>query len=116
MKFLADVNITQTVIKFLRQNGHDVLDIKKENLKFFDVEIIKIALKENRIILTHDKDFLALVKYPKYQVGVIAIRLKRQNAQYFCERLRNLFEDKTEEALNNSLTIITEETTTSNRY
>lgn len=48
MKFLADVNITQTVIKYLRNAGHDVTDIKQKNQKSSDIEIIKLALKEKK--------------------------------------------------------------------
>lgn len=32
MKFIADVNIAQFLIKQLRQDGHSVIDIKKEEL------------------------------------------------------------------------------------
>ena len=32
MKFLADVNIAQSVIYFLRKLNHDVLDAKKDHL------------------------------------------------------------------------------------
>ena len=81
MKFIADVNIAKTVITSLRKKGHDVIDIKKLNRTISDTEIIKLALKENRIVLTHDKDFLALTQYPKYQVPAIVIRLYEQNAR-----------------------------------
>ncbi len=109
MKFITDVNITQTVIAFLRQSGHEVLDLKKSNRTLSDIEIIKMALEEGRIVLTHDKDFLTLVKYPKYQVGTIIIRLLVQNSQHFCDKLKDLFREYTEDSLINSLTIIREE-------
>lgn len=109
MKFLADVNITQTVITFLRHLGHEVLDIKKQSLEISDIEIIDIALKKDMVILTHDKDFEALVQFPKYRVGLIAIRLKKQDAKYFCERLRDLLEKQSEELLKRSMTLIKEE-------
>lgn len=54
------------------------LVIKKRNPLEKDKEIIELAIKENRIILTHDKDFLTLTKYPKYQAGTVVIRLKEQ--------------------------------------
>jgi len=110
MKFAADVNIAQKVIKLLVQNGHDVLDIKKQNRKAPDIGIIKLAFKEKRIILTHDKDFQVLAQFPKYQVGTIVTRLKKQTPLHHWEKLQNLVKDKSEEELNNSLTILTEET------
>lgn len=109
MKFIAGVNITQTLITFLRHLSHEVTDIKKQDPKITDIEIVRIAKKEDLIILTHDKDFLVLVKYPKYQVGTIAIRLQIQNAQYFCERLKELLDKYSKEVLGNSLTVLKEE-------
>ncbi len=50
MKFVADINIAQDVIKNLRHNGHDVLDIKKEKPKVSDTDLIKVAQKEERIM------------------------------------------------------------------
>jgi hypothetical protein len=43
MKFLADVNIPQSVIFSLRENGHDVLDIKEKSVNLKDSEIVSIA-------------------------------------------------------------------------
>lgn len=54
MKFIADVNVGQKLIRLLNQTGYDVIDIKKKNPTSPDTEIIKLAKKENRIILTHN--------------------------------------------------------------
>lgn len=113
MKFVADVNVAQKVIKLLRQNGHNVLDIKKQDPKTSDKNIIKFALKEKRIILTHDKDFQVLTHFPKYQVGTIVIRLKKQTAAHHWKKLQDLLNAKNADELNNSLTIITEESVNS---
>lgn len=52
MKFIADVNIAQLIIKQLRQDNHDMIDIKKEGLSVeATADIIKLALQDNRIIL-----------------------------------------------------------------
>lgn len=83
MKFIADVNIAQLIIRKLRQDGHAVTDVKKENLSVKDTEIIKQAIQANQIILTHDRDFEGLTKYPKYQAGIIAIRLLNQTFNTF---------------------------------
>lgn len=109
MKFIADVNVSQVVIKNLLQSGHDVVDIKKESPTKADTDIIKIARNEGRIILTHDKDFLGLVKFPKYQVGMIVIRLTNQSTLNHLDKLKKLLEQDTEETLLGSLTILTED-------
>lgn len=109
MKFIADVNVARVVIKFLHQSGHDVVDIKKKSSTKADIDIIRIALNENRIILTHDKDFLGLVKFPKYQVGMIVIRLSDQKTLNHLKKLKQLLEEDAEEVLMSSLTILTED-------
>lgn len=108
MKFIADVNVAQVVIRFLRHSGHDVVDIKKQSSIEADIDIINLARTENRIILTHDKDFLGLTKYPKYQVGIIVIRLSNQKTLNHLAKLKQLLEEDKEEVLMSSLTIITE--------
>ncbi len=63
MKFLTDENIAISVVKHLRNKGHDVKDVKEESLYGSpDKDIFELAKKENRIILTHDKDFIAISK------------------------------------------------------
>jgi|SRR3989344_2852618 len=116
MKFLADVNIPQSLITSLTQLGHDVLDIKKQDLKIKDVEIFRLAKLQDRIILTRDKDFIVLSQYPKYQVATIAIRLKIQTPQHIKEHLVQLLKNQDERILKNSLTIIKEESANSHPY
>ncbi len=116
MKFVADVNIAQKVIILLRQSGHEVLDVKKLNPLTLDTEIIKMAIRENRIILTHDKDFLGLTTFPKYHVGIIVIRLTIQNASHHYKKLKEVLEKYDEEILTNSLTILNEESINTNPF
>ncbi len=108
MKFIADVNIAQLIIKKLRQDGHDIIDVKTGKLSTKDIDIIKLAIQDQRIILTHDRDFETLSKYPKYQAGTIIIRLVKADVQYFYERLADVLHHKTEGDLLKALTIITD--------
>lgn len=117
MKFIADVNIPQLLIKRLIDLNHDVLDIKKHNLKISDIEIIKIAKNESRIILTRDKDFIVLSQFPKYQVPIIAIRLINQtNAQNIANKTLEFIKNNKKSVILNSLTIIREEKADSYSY
>lgn len=111
MKFLADVNIAQLVIRFLRSVNLNVLDAKKDLLLESDVKIISIAQQENRIVLTRDKDFIELVKLPKYQVPTIVFHLTDQKPANIKNYLENLLDKTTEETLNQSLTIIEDDNT-----
>lgn len=83
IKFLADENIAPRVVEALREEKFDVLSVYEENLSgASDEEILRLSQKENRTILTHDKDFGNLIRQP-YQShsGVILLRLKNQSPQ-----------------------------------
>ncbi|MBI2338170.1 DUF5615 family PIN-like protein [Candidatus Daviesbacteria bacterium] len=117
MKFVADINIPQLLIRKLRILNHRVLDIKRINLEINDLEIIKIARDESRVILTRDKDYIALAQFPKYQVPIIAIRLINQtDAQYITNKTLDFLRNNKESIILNSLTIIREDAATSYQY
>ena len=116
MKFLADVNIPQSVIHALVELGHDVLDIKKQNLTAKDTELVVLVKKEKRVILTRDKDFLVLTQFPKYQVPTILIRLKLQTPKHIKEHVLELLRNQSQSTLKRSLTIVKEESADSYPY
>jgi predicted nuclease of predicted toxin-antitoxin system len=116
MKFLADINIPQSVINALLTSGHDLLDLKKKNLTLPDTEVIQLAKREGRIILTRDKDFLGLTQFPKYQVPTIVIRLKIQTPQHITNRLLEFLENQSTDILKTSLSIIRENSADSHPY
>ena len=56
MKFLIDENVCYSVSKYLINKGHNVIIATKlENKE--DCFLLEYAFKENRIIITNDKDF-----------------------------------------------------------
>ena len=62
MKFLADMPISPKTVAYLRSTGHDVYRISERGLpKAKDREIVDIAENEQRIILTMDLDFPAII-------------------------------------------------------
>ena len=61
MKFLANENYPYPSIKILREAGYDVKSIGEEMYGITDVEVLDIAQKESRIILTFDKDYGELI-------------------------------------------------------
>jgi len=67
LKFLVDVGVGKKVEDFLYKSCYDVLPVRKINPRMSDSEIIGIAAKDNRIIITMDKDFGELV----YNSGLI---------------------------------------------
>ena len=55
MRFLADMGLAQSTIAFLRAQGHDAVHLREQGLQQLeDVEIVRKARAEGRVILTHD--------------------------------------------------------------
>lgn len=98
MKFLLDENISETVSRGLRDAGYSVvhiLDVGYEGRS--DEDIMEFAQREKRIIVTHDKDFGNLVRFPvRTHAGVILIRLRNQsprNTLIYLSRLLRMGEN-----------------------
>ena len=73
---LADENIHSGVIAFLHEQGCDVLSISGQGLWGLpDVDVLRLAQKGKRVILTHDSDFggLAILNSQPY-IGIIYLR------------------------------------------
>lgn len=108
LKFLTDENISPSLVHALRSEGYSVKDIKEEKLfGIDDKEVIQLAFKENRVVITHDKDFANLLNYSSIKhKGVILLRFTNQSPKKvissFIPILLNLKENK----IKNSLTII----------
>ncbi len=75
MRFLADENCDFAVVRALRGAGHDVRALAEETSRTDDVEVIALAAREQRVLLTEDKDFgwLAFVGGAGHE-GVILMR------------------------------------------
>lgn len=75
-KLLADENIHPAVVAFLRQHGCDVADVLALGLgRQPDNIILNEALKQDRIVLTHDRDFGRLAVLGRQPMhGIIFLR------------------------------------------
>lgn len=62
LRLLADVHISPRTVTELQQHGWDVIrSTSKLSPKAKDVEILKLAVREDRVMLTQDLDFSRLV-------------------------------------------------------
>jgi len=57
MRFLADESCDFAVVRALREAGHDVHAIAESAPSSADEAILRLAVREKRILLTEDKDF-----------------------------------------------------------
>jgi predicted nuclease of predicted toxin-antitoxin system len=75
---LANENFPLDGVKFLRQLGYDVCAIGENNKSITDKEVMALAIKELRLILTFDQDYGELIFKLNYKPdqGVVYLRLK----------------------------------------
>jgi len=73
---LADENIHPDVVAFLQDQGCDVVAVRgSELVGSTDEEVLRAAVSENRLVLTHDSDFgtLAVLRGVPV-VGIVYLR------------------------------------------
>lgn len=76
MKIVADEGIERPVVLKLRAEGHQVIHIAEIAPAITDIEVLKVAIQEDSLLITYDKDFGDLIFYRRYQSrGVILLRL-----------------------------------------
>ncbi len=111
MKFLLDENVDRRLVAFLKNVGHDVKAIPQDypyGIK--DPNVLAIALQEQRILITNDKDYGDLIFHHNLpHCGVILFRFKRGNIDINIRKLKlQLVLDKYFNQLHHFL-VITEE-------
>lgn len=76
MKFLADENFEPQFVERMRREGHEVIFLEEYEAGIEDVRVLEIAVTENAVVITNDKDFGELVfRHSKNSKGVILLRL-----------------------------------------
>lgn len=89
MKFLLDENFPKASLSFLIEHGHDCLDFRDIGPKGAnDNELFAVAIKENAVLLTTDRDFFHTIPYlfPEHP-GVVVIALRQPNRQNILKKL-----------------------------
>ena len=88
MRWLADECIPASLVDFLRHTGHDVLYVAELAAGADDVRIVEQAAREDRLLLTEDKDFGDLIfRRGRIAPGIVLIRIASENPQLVEERL-----------------------------
>jgi predicted nuclease of predicted toxin-antitoxin system len=105
LKLLADENIRREVVDFLLEQGHDVT---RPDAGTPDQEVIALAEKEKRILITHDLDFSNIFVYPPdVYCGIVLIRILPPSATIINHALRNLLDNfSTQEKFSGKLIIL----------
>jgi predicted nuclease of predicted toxin-antitoxin system len=83
MRFLLDQDVYATTARFLSGIGHDVVQVSQLGLsQVADEILLRTAQEQNRIFVTRDRDFGALVFVNVLGAGVLYLRMlpSTQNA------------------------------------
>ncbi|MFZ5919068.1 MAG: DUF5615 family PIN-like protein [Chloroflexota bacterium] len=101
LRFLADESCDFAVVRTLRAEGHDVVAVSEVTQRSDDRELIEQARREERILLTEDKDFGWLV-YVSHadSAGVILIRFPGNARQALVQGIRRVVQDQGRHLLN----------------
>ena len=90
-RLLADENIPKKAIETLKQQGIDIVSVADFSTGLSDKDVIKIAVRENRVIVTFDKDFGELiVKRRLKPPGLIFLRLTEISPTEVAGRIKDL--------------------------
>ena len=98
MRILANENFPGEAVKVLRERGHDVTWIRTDAPGMSDRDVLKRAQREDRIIVTFDKDFgeLAYRFRLTSSCGVILFRISAPSPTEMTNRIIAGLESRTD--------------------
>jgi len=93
MQFVVDESAGVAVVEYLRDAGHDVLAVAEIMPQADDRDILALAAREKRILVTNDKDFGELVfRSGQAQHGIVLLRLRDESPACRVRVIRNVME------------------------
>jgi predicted nuclease of predicted toxin-antitoxin system len=75
MDFVADESCAGPVIRALREAGHDLVAIAEVAKDATDEQVLELAVKQKRVLITEDRDFGELVyARGRSSAGIVLVR------------------------------------------
>jgi len=92
MRICANENISGDCVRRLRDLGHDVLWIREAAPGSSDIDVLARAMAEDRLLVTFDKDFGALVFNLgiKASHGIVLFRISQPSSLVVAERVASI--------------------------
>lgn len=111
MKIFANENLFEPIIDYLRSLGNDMLSIRDCGLSgISDDEVYEMACKENRIIITMDKDFTRIFRFPPQRCGgIVVAKIYKRPVDETLTIFRKYYQSIKAEDVKGNLVIITPE-------
>ncbi|GBC95429.1 hypothetical protein HRbin16_01218 [bacterium HR16] len=107
-RLLTDENIFPALVRNLRSRGYDVKDIRESGLSgASDEAIMRLALREERTLITFDKHFADILRYPpSSHYGVVLIRVHPPVAEDVWYALENFCDKFDMSSLRGALVVV----------
>lgn len=111
MKILADENLFEPIIQYLRNLTYDLISIRSSGLSgIADDEVYDLACKEKRVLITMDKDFLRVFRFPPERCGgIIVVKIYRRTIAETLDIFKKFYMTLKEKDIIGNLVIITPE-------
>ncbi len=89
IRFLADMNISPNTVKALQQKGWDIIRVSNLlPINSSDQEILKLARREGRVLVSQDLDFSTLMALSGHnRPSLVTIRMSVSDPETITERL-----------------------------
>ncbi|MDO8548528.1 MAG: DUF5615 family PIN-like protein [Ignavibacteria bacterium] len=96
MKLLANENFPLVSVNVLKELGYDTKAIGVDDKSISDKQVIELASRENRLILTFDKDYGELIFRYSYKppAGIIFLRLNKYTPDEPAKIVHKLLSDR----------------------
>jgi len=106
MRILLDEDVHIKLLNWLTERGHDVLRVPS-GLK--NGEVIELAKRTSRVLMTRDKDFANRLLYPPSNFpGFILLRIHPPQLEKLVEALQQLLSKLSEEQVRGKLVVVEE--------
>jgi predicted nuclease of predicted toxin-antitoxin system len=106
MRFLVDESCDVALSQALLEEGHNVLEVRSARPGADDEWVINLALSEERILLTEDKDFGRLIyAYGHKAIGVIFLRYPVSERHRIAQDLVELVNQRNEKLIGCFVTV-----------
>jgi len=109
MRILADENIDVRVVRGLVEAGHDVLSVRDAMPTADDSSILQAAVSDQRIVLTHDRDFVTLHRSSgSRHGGIMLLRLDQESSTRVLLRILHALASTSQEKLTGHIVVVSE--------
>ncbi|MEA5489182.1 MULTISPECIES: DUF5615 family PIN-like protein [Pseudanabaena] len=111
MRFIADMGVSQTVVRSLQSLGYDAVHLRDQGLQRLpDALILDKARLEERIVLTFDLDFGDLMAASKENLpSVVIFRLKNTSPKFVWDKLQSIIAECADELKTGAIVVVTDE-------